>query len=63
MIEDKLNCCQACRSEEVKKYPPFFIGLGMLLCNECGNKRCPKAQDHRYLCNNSNEPNQTGVLK
>ena len=59
----KLNCCQSCRSLELKDEPTGFIALGMLLCNECGNKRCPKAQDHRYLCSNSNEPNQTGVLK
>lgn len=32
-----------------------FIG-----CKECGNKRCPKATDHRLECTNSNEPGQPG---
>jgi len=32
----------------------------MRLCSECGNKRCPKATDHRLDCTNSNEPNQPG---
>ena len=62
MTEDKLNCCQNCRSIEVKKKPTLFIGLGMLLCNECGNKRCPKALNHNYLCTDSNEPNQICTL-
>lgn len=34
----------------------------MIVCDECGNKRCPKASDHRYLCTNSNEPNQEGSI-
>ena len=59
----KINCCQYCRSLELKDKPMVYIGLCMLICNECGNKRCPKAQDHRYLCSNSNEPNQIGTLK
>lgn len=30
-------------------------------CN-CGNKRCPHADDCAYLCTRSNEPGQIGVL-
>ncbi len=29
---------------------------------ECGNKRCPHASDHRFVCTMSNEPGQVGVL-
>ena len=32
----------------------------MFLCSVCGNKRCPKATDHRLDCTNSNEPGQEG---
>lgn len=30
----------------------------MILCPECGNKRCPKASDHRLDCTNSNDEGQ-----
>lgn len=34
----------------------------MALCPDCGNKRCPKATDHReWQCSGSNEPGQVGV--
>ena len=32
----------------------------MILCPECGNKRCPRASDHTNACTNSNEPGQEG---
>jgi DNA-directed RNA polymerase subunit RPC12/RpoP len=32
----------------------------MFLCPKCGNKRCPKATDHRLDCTGSNEPGQAG---
>lgn len=32
----------------------------MILCPECGNKRCPHATDHRNACTGSNEPGQPG---
>jgi len=32
----------------------------MILCPACGNKRCPRATDHRHACTGSNEPGQTG---
>jgi hypothetical protein len=34
----------------------------MILCPECGNKRCPKATHHELPCTNSNEPNQAGSV-
>lgn len=33
---------------------------GMILCPECGNKRCPMASDHEWECTGSNEPGQFG---
>lgn len=32
----------------------------MIVCEKCGNKRCPHATDHRHECTNSNEPGQPG---
>lgn len=32
----------------------------MILCPDCGNKRCPKATYHGYACTGSNEPGQPG---
>ena len=34
--------------------------IRMALCPTCGNKRCPKANDYRNQCSNSNEPGQKG---
>lgn len=30
----------------------------MVVCELCGNKRCPHSDDHRNACSNSNEPGQ-----
>ncbi len=35
-------------------------GMTMVLCQICGNKRCPKASDHRHACTGSNETGQPG---
>jgi hypothetical protein len=34
----------------------------MIVCIECGNKRCPKASDHRLACTRSNAPGQAGSI-
>lgn len=39
---------------------PLFHG--MILCSECGNKRCPHAWHHDNVCTGSNEPGQTGSV-
>mgnify|MGYP003433753399 FL=1 len=45
--------CSTCR-------PITITDMRMVVCPDCGNKRCPKATDHRFLCTNSNESGQTG---
>lgn len=45
--------CQTCR-------PITLTDMRMVLCPDCGNKRCPKANDHRNACTDSNEPGQAG---
>jgi hypothetical protein len=32
----------------------------MIVCEACGNKRCPHANDHRNACTGSNVPGQPG---
>ncbi len=34
----------------------------MQRCPQCGNKRCPRASDHRLACSGSNEPGQEGSI-
>lgn len=34
----------------------------MILCPECGNKRCPKASHHENKCTGSNESGQPGSV-
>jgi len=36
------------------------VNTQMILCPECGNKRCPKATSHTLGCTGSNEPGQEG---
>lgn len=32
----------------------------MIVCPDCGNKRCPHANDHRNECTKSNDAGQDG---
>lgn len=52
--------CVRCLEEAGQVY---IIMTRMLLCPTCGNKRCPKASDHRFVCTGSNQPGQVGVLE
>ena len=45
--------CRTCR-------PVIFSDSRFVVCPECGNKRCPHANDHRNACSGSNEPGQEG---
>lgn len=45
--------CRTCR-------PVTFSDSRFVVCHECGNKRCPHANDHRNACTGSNEPGQEG---
>ncbi|EBC5802754.1 hypothetical protein C4M19_14975 [Salmonella enterica] len=45
--------CRTCR-------PVTMNDMRFVVCPECGNKRCPHANDHRNACTGSNEPGQEG---
>ena len=50
--------CHRCCKEQTGYHHMFQ----MVLCPTCGNKRCPKATDHRLDCTGSNEQNQKGSI-
>ena len=45
--------CRTCR-------PVVLNDMRFVVCPDCGNKRCPRANDHRNACIGSNEPGQEG---
>lgn len=45
--------CRTCR-------PVVLNDMRFVVCPDCGNKRCPRANDHRNACTGSNEPSQEG---
>ncbi|MET5518067.1 hypothetical protein [Citrobacter freundii] len=45
--------CRTCR-------PVTMNDMRFVVCPECGNKRCPHANDHRHSCSGSNAPCQEG---
>lgn len=47
--------CHKCNPQE-------GFAMHMIVCPECGNKRCPMASDHALACTNSNEPGQAGSV-
>lgn len=49
--------CEQCRSEA------GAFRTYMILCPDCGHKRCPQALNHRFQCTQSNETDQVGTLK
>ncbi len=52
--EQKPDCwCLTCR-------PVVLNDMRFVVCPDCGNKRCPRANDHRNACTGSNKPGQEG---
>lgn len=45
--------CRTCR-------PVVLNDMRFVVCPDCGNKRCPRANGHRNACTGSNEPGQEG---
>jgi hypothetical protein len=53
--------CHKCNEHNTVNGLPFSM-TQMILCPECGNKRCPKASDHQLDCTGSNEAGQHGSV-
>jgi hypothetical protein len=50
-------CCRKClRHIANKTNDPLLPLTVFVVCQVCGNKRCPKAEDHAQQCTGSNEP-------
>ena len=57
--QSNVECwCHKCCEEQTGFHHIFM----MVLCLDCGNKRCPKASDHRLECTGSNKPGQKGSI-
>lgn len=54
--------CYRCGEERDDAYAGLlgWATIHMFVCPDCGNKRCPRATDHRHDCTASNEPGQPG---
>jgi hypothetical protein len=59
--QDGCGNCHACLVNVMENGLPI-TSQRMILCPECGNKRCPKASNHRYQCTGSNEIGQIGSI-
>ncbi len=54
------GACHECLDALQTPYEKMF--RHMILCPQCGNKRCPKATSCALDCTNSNEPGQPGSV-
>lgn len=61
-VVEKPGCyCYNCNKNYTAPGETFAYVTGrMIVCPECGNKRCPHATDHSFDCTNSNDPAQPG---
>lgn len=55
------NCHKCMTGKFTADGIPFAMSR-MIVCPQCGNKRCPKATDHALECTQSNEPGQAGSI-
>lgn len=62
-IEADCICHRCIRENDLRSMVGWALSLSvMVLCPDCGNKRCPRAEDHRFECTGSNEPGQVGIV-
>jgi hypothetical protein len=62
-MESTKDCdaCYECLKDKKERYTGLPVtSMRMILCPDCGNKRCPKATHHALSCTDSNEPGQPG---
>lgn len=53
--------CRRCEREApAGDHGSFGRPMRFVVCPTCGNKRCPRATDHRLDCSGSNAPGQAG---
>lgn len=59
-----MNCrsCHRCLEGVRTEFGFPITATMMIVCPECGNKRCPKATDHEFKCTGSNDIGQPGSM-
>ena len=58
---DQYRCyCYNCNKDRKDKSGFPYALTRMIVCPECGNKRCPHSTDHNLTCTGSNDPGQPG---
>ena len=61
--DDNKGCyCYNCNKDRKTEQGWPWVSTLMILCPQCGNKRCPHSTDHNLACTNSNEPGQKGSV-
>ncbi len=60
-LSDGCGNCHACLVGVMENHMPV-TSQRMIVCSDCGNKRCPKASNHRHKCTGSNEVGQYGSI-
>jgi hypothetical protein len=55
--------CRACLKNKRDEDGFPVLLTTFVVCPQCQNKRCPKADDHKFKCSGSNEVNQVGELE
>ena len=56
--------CYTCVSEVINAKPfPNNLCFPFVMCSECGNKRCPRAEFHDNECSGSNAAGQSGSVR
>lgn len=53
--------CRICNNDRLFNGLPW-ASTRMIVCPDCGNKRCPKATNHTNACTQSNESGQPGSV-
>lgn len=57
----KTNCfCYNCNVDRNTDEGFPYVLTRMIVCPQCGNKRCPHSTDHNLACTGSNDPGQPG---
>jgi len=52
--------CRACNRDTKGPGGWPYLATTFVVCPDCGNKRCPKANDHQHACTGSNDAGQLG---
>jgi len=61
MTDHNCNWCRDCLDDPQLGFLNPVV-TRMILCETCGNKRCPHATNHNNKCTKSNDSGQVGSI-